>query len=256
MNNGNSSKQVLLSVLGIAILVVAVVGVSFAFFTYSKTGEKNNVITTGTIFFNFSEGDRILLTDQFPLTDTQGKELSKDYASCKSRAEALEDGKEEALAACNNEVLSFTVSGYDGSGKGIDYDISVVPGTAPTGDGFDGREKMNDNAIKLWLTGASKGDLPSGATSTYNTTPKLVSESASGLTEAGIKIGSGKISGGSKDEPQEDKYELRMWINGEAGGVEIGQTDDSANNKYTSTTFANLYYALKVKVDAKTSTGA
>ena len=36
--NGNSSKQVLLSVLGIAILVVAVVGVSFAFFSYTKTG--------------------------------------------------------------------------------------------------------------------------------------------------------------------------------------------------------------------------
>ena len=52
--NENSSKQVLLSVLGIAVLVVAVVGVSFAFFTYSKTGEKNNTLTTGNIFFNFT----------------------------------------------------------------------------------------------------------------------------------------------------------------------------------------------------------
>ena len=32
MSNSNSSKQVLLSVIGVAILVVAIVGVSFAFF--------------------------------------------------------------------------------------------------------------------------------------------------------------------------------------------------------------------------------
>ena len=36
----NNSKQVLLSVLGVAILVVAVVGVSFAAFSYSKKQEK------------------------------------------------------------------------------------------------------------------------------------------------------------------------------------------------------------------------
>ena len=33
MNNNNSSKQILLSVLGVAILVVAVVGISFAAFS-------------------------------------------------------------------------------------------------------------------------------------------------------------------------------------------------------------------------------
>ena len=37
----DSSKKILLSVLGVAILIVAVVGVSFAAFTFSRTGEKN-----------------------------------------------------------------------------------------------------------------------------------------------------------------------------------------------------------------------
>ena len=41
----NNSKQVLLSVLGVAILVVAVVGVSFAAFSYSQAGEKVKDIT-------------------------------------------------------------------------------------------------------------------------------------------------------------------------------------------------------------------
>ena len=44
MNNNNSSKQILLSVLGVAILVVAVVGISFAAFSYSKTGTVENTI--------------------------------------------------------------------------------------------------------------------------------------------------------------------------------------------------------------------
>ena len=48
----NNSKQTVLSIVGIAILVIAVVGVSFAFFTYSRQGERNNLITTGSIAFD------------------------------------------------------------------------------------------------------------------------------------------------------------------------------------------------------------
>ena len=50
INGGNSfmdnslSRQILLSILGIAILIVAVVGVSYAVFTTSMDGSKINVI--------------------------------------------------------------------------------------------------------------------------------------------------------------------------------------------------------------------
>lgn len=52
----NSSKQILLSVIGITVLVVAILGVSFAFFNFSKFANDNrvsngNVVTT---FFNSS----------------------------------------------------------------------------------------------------------------------------------------------------------------------------------------------------------
>ena len=65
MNQTNSSKQVLLSVIGVAILVVAVVGVSFAFFNYTRTGE-NNTITTGQISFN-STNSLISVQNVFPI---------------------------------------------------------------------------------------------------------------------------------------------------------------------------------------------
>jgi hypothetical protein len=65
MSNSNSSKQILLSVIGVAILVVAVVGVSFAFFNYTRTGAANT-IRTGTISFNTSNSV-INITNLFPI---------------------------------------------------------------------------------------------------------------------------------------------------------------------------------------------
>ena len=68
MSNSNSSKQVLLSVIGVAILVVAVVGVSFAFFNYTRTGSANTV-RTGTIQFNSTQS-HVAITNAFPVTRT------------------------------------------------------------------------------------------------------------------------------------------------------------------------------------------
>ena len=71
MNNDNvkdnSSKQILLSVLWVAILVVAVVGVSFAAFTFTGTGTKENRISTGTISMTYSEDTNgIFITNALP----------------------------------------------------------------------------------------------------------------------------------------------------------------------------------------------
>jgi len=70
MNQSNSNKQVLLSVIGVAILVVAVVGVSFAFFNYTRTGDQNTV-QTGKINFVSTQSGTINLTNAFPLTTAQ-----------------------------------------------------------------------------------------------------------------------------------------------------------------------------------------
>ena len=65
MNQSNSSKQVLLSVIGVAILVVAVVGVSFAFFNYTRSGPENTV-QTGKIWFTSSQSGALSVTNFFP----------------------------------------------------------------------------------------------------------------------------------------------------------------------------------------------
>ena len=45
----SDSKEILLSIFGIALLVLAVAGISYAVFTFSEVGKRENVISTGGI---------------------------------------------------------------------------------------------------------------------------------------------------------------------------------------------------------------
>ena len=218
--NENSSKQVLLSVLGIAVLVVAVVGVSFAFFTYSKSGTMNNQLTTGSIFFNFSEGDAIYLTNQFPVDDTAG--------------EALTAGSGE------NAVLSFEVEGYDTSRKGITYTVTAIEGT-PEVD----KTRFKDDEIKLLLTDSN------AVTNNYESAAVV---GTAGSLVNGVVLATGTITANSSDAQQTDTYELRMWISSDVVSIDETETAGDGDHVYTSAEYANLYYSLKVKVEAQTPT--
>lgn len=68
------SKKMLLSVLGIAILVVAVVGISYAVFTYTFHSKKENVVNTGTISMSYTEGvsNVMAITNAMPTPDEVG----------------------------------------------------------------------------------------------------------------------------------------------------------------------------------------
>ena len=183
-DNNNNSKQVLLSVLGVAILVVAVVGVSFAAFSYSRTGEKVNTITTGTITMNYTDDSNgINLTNAMPMSDGDGKKLTGE-----------------------NNVFDFTVSAtISGSGTtNIDYAIIAAPEDGNT---------LKDNDIKVWLTDTS--DVGQGNTASnpvvLNTLPASSTTSATtGSPDSSddyvLKSGTFSGTGGS------DSYRLRMWV--------------------------------------------
>ena len=116
MNNNNSSKQVLISILGVAILVVAVVGISFAAFSYSKTGTVSNTIT-----MSYTEPTNgINLTDALPITDTAGKALTG-----------------------NNNTFDFTVAATISGSTTINYAITAVKGDGCT---------VADSGVKVYLT--------------------------------------------------------------------------------------------------------
>ena len=110
--NNNSSKQVLLSVIGVAILVVAVVGVSFAFFNYSRTGTEVNGLTVGTINF-VANVKGVQLDNAFPVSAT--------YAAGVTAAAEGEEADEDVA------VVTVTISGNTTYANGIDFSVTAVP---------------------------------------------------------------------------------------------------------------------------------
>ncbi len=58
-------------------LMFLVVGVSYSFFNYTRTGDENNV-RTGRIFFNTTEGDALNLTNMFPMTSSEAASANLD----------------------------------------------------------------------------------------------------------------------------------------------------------------------------------
>ena len=81
-----NDKQKILGIFGILSLVLIAVGVSVAFFTYSKDGVTENTIKSGSITFLYDEinqsGNSIGIIDALPISDTQGK-ASTNYFNFK-----------------------------------------------------------------------------------------------------------------------------------------------------------------------------
>ena len=108
MDNSRQSKQILLSVIGVAILVVAVVGVSFAFFNYTRTGAANNV-STGKIKFVSTQSGAMSLSNVFPLTSAQlATQTATGYSGSKDYAEVV-----------------VTIKGETTYSSGLDYRVSA-----------------------------------------------------------------------------------------------------------------------------------
>ena len=66
----NKKKQLIVVVIGVVLLIVATVGVTYAFFNYTRTGTANTV-SVGRIAFNSSQDGRINLTNIFPIDPTE-----------------------------------------------------------------------------------------------------------------------------------------------------------------------------------------
>jgi hypothetical protein len=175
-NSSNSSKQILISILGVAILIVAVVGISFAAFTYAKTGTTTNTITTGTITMGYTEPTNgINLTDALPITDTAGKALSGD-----------------------NNTFDFTVTATIAGTTTINYAITAVKGDGCT---------VADDGIKVYLT--DQNDAEVLAPTKVTALSKTASSNAAGAPadQYVLKTGTYKAAGTTTEN-----YRLRMWV--------------------------------------------
>lgn len=219
----NNSKQAVLSIVGIAVLVIAVVGVSFAFFTYSKTGTTNNVITTGSIAFEFTEtSNGLSLTNQFPQSDAEGK---------------------------TNESFAFKVTGnIPTTMQSIDYSVYAIKGDVP--EGYDEADRLQNEDINFYAT-TTGGTIQGGyGTATDPDYGAVVTDAID--TSTGLLIATGTIPASGEDVTH--SYGITMWVN---DSVTISDTDTATYCASTcagnagKATYSDLFYSFKIRVDAQ-----
>lgn len=219
----NNSKQAVLSIVGIAVLVIAVVGVSFAFFTYSKGGSTNNVITAGKIVFEFTEGTNgLALTDQFPQSAAEGK---------------------------SNPTFTFAVSGtLPTTMQDISYRVYAIKGDLPAGKVEDNR--LQDSEVSLFLT-TTGGTITAG----YGTdgAPATGVTAGSATAGTGLQVANGTIEATGSEV--KDTYSITMWVN---DTVTISDTEtatyrasSSATANTTKPIYSDTFYSFKIRVDAE-----
>lgn len=138
-------KQILLSSLAILILIVTVIGISYAVWSQTFKGQTENTITTGKISFSYVENktNNIKIEDALPISDEKGKKLSGD-----------------------TETFDFTVS--NDSAVNVKYDVFLTPY----------KNEIDNKYIKVYLTNQNDEDVSptTGEVPTYDMLKKYSDE--------------------------------------------------------------------------------
>ncbi len=170
-------KKELIIVGLIIVMILAIIGVSYAAFSYSKTGTKLNSITTGSITMTYEETDNtISLNGALPTTDATGKKR-------------LTEG----------EYFDFTVSSQISGDVNINYEISAKDVT--TSD-----RKIDGSNIKLYLTRLTEDG------EEELMTPEVYNEETSANNFTGRPTGEMSLYTSSMSSSESNNYRLRMWV--------------------------------------------
>ncbi len=189
----SNKKVLILSILGVLVLIIAVVGVSYAMYTFSANGSKENVITTGIVKINFDnsdlnfdgvEGDdasgTIDLTNQYPMTDTVG---------------LAQTGTED--------VLGFTISAELSGKIKIVYDLGV--------EVVSSGKTLTEDYIKLALY-EYQSNQPVLITQTPRTIKELKdSAGVNGCMDSYV-LTNGEFTGTGGSTEQKKNYIVKAWV--------------------------------------------
>ena len=178
------SKQILLSIISIAVLIIAFVGVSYATFVTVFEDSQINGISTGTISLTLkNENGALSMENAMPVSDADGMMLD------------------------DNNVYEFEVQSMLSAQTTLNYEIYVekIKTDKPTLSNSDVRfylEKYEDNAYKSTLI-------------TQNPQPFIPLENNSflGSKKGSMILYSGTLSNmTSHDKEIKDSFRLRMWV--------------------------------------------
>ena len=185
-------KQLLLSIGLVLILVLMIVGISYAAFKFVGEGKKPNTITTGAITMEYEEStNTISMTGALPTTDTTGK-----------------------VRLTEGEYFDFTIKSSIKGNANINWEIAaedITPSSA---------KKMAGKNIKLYLT-----KLDSAGAETQVMAPKVYNASTSANTKTGRPSGVMSLATGTMSTSETTNYRLRMYVDedynpqGDGGGL-------------------------------------
>ena len=172
----------------ILLLIIALIGVSYAAFRFTGEGTKVNTITTGSITMSYTESDNtISLNGALPTTDKTGMVR-------------LNDG----------EYFDFTVSSKIVGNVNINYEISAKK----VGDGT-----IDGSNIKLYLTRLTEdGEEALMVPETYN--EEITSNNYTGRPANEMSLYTSSMS-----SSESNNYRLRMYVDegynpqGDGGGL-------------------------------------
>ena len=170
-------KELIISIVAIVVLVLAIVGVSFAAFNYSRTGEKVNTITSGAISMQYTETDNVIQIDKaLPTTDATGTVRLKE-----------------------GEYFDFSVSGTIQGTANINWEIAAEDITTA-------ERKIDGSNIKLYLTEVNDSQ------ETEVMAPKVYSEEASANDYTGRSAGQMSLYATTTNTSFTKNYRLRMYV--------------------------------------------
>ena len=188
----NNKKQLLLSIGLVLILVLMIVGISYAAFKFVGLGKKENTITTGAITMEYKEStNTISMTGALPTTDATGK-----------------------VRLTAGEYFDFTIKSSIQGNTNINWEIAaedITPSSA---------KKMAGKNIKLYLT-----KLDSTGVETQVMAPKVYRASTSANTKTGRPSGVMSLATGTMSTSETTNYRLRMYVDedynpqGDGGGL-------------------------------------
>ena len=187
----DKKKQLLLSIGLVLILVLMIIGISYAAFKFTGLGNKPNTITTGAIMMEYEEStNTISMNNALPTTDATGK-----------------------VRLTEGEYFDFTIKSSIQGNTNINWEIAAEDITASSA------KKMNGKNIKFYLTKLT------GDNEEEVMAPKVYNATTSANTKTGRPSGVMSLATGTMSASETTNYRLRMYVDedynpqGDGGGL-------------------------------------
>lgn len=174
------SRDILLSIFGVALLILAVAGISYAIFTFSKAGVKDNIIKSGSISMQFIESNNVInITNALPTSDNIGR-ISNDY-------------------------FDFSVNGTIVGNRTIFYEVRAKQ--------LSVENQIESHKIKLYLEKKSSSQFISVLEPTNFNITNTTNINNEAIDLNSMLLYSGNFTTQNKKRDKfSDNFRLRMWI--------------------------------------------